>query len=103
MSDPADIGELELFGWQERKAALREGGGWEAKAPTRRDALRALLSDGLWHTQQELERAGGMRFGGRIHELRKAGFRVEKRMVDGDSSRWVYRAVSGPLLVEVGA
>lgn len=93
MSDAGDLGELELFGWQERKAALREGAGWEAKAPTRRDALRALLADGLWHSMAELRTVAGWRYGARLLELRKAGLTVEKRTVGGDSSCWEYRAV----------
>lgn len=38
---------------------------------TRCSALRALLSDGQEHPGAELERVGGRRFAGRVHEIRR--------------------------------
>ena len=35
-----------------------------------RKRIRALLSDGGWHSMDEMERAGGMRYGARLFELR---------------------------------
>lgn len=34
-------------------------------------ALRKLLSDGRWHSMQEMQDAGGFRYGGRVEEIRK--------------------------------
>lgn len=33
--------------------------------------LRALLADGRWHSALELVDAGGLRYGGRLHEIRR--------------------------------
>ena len=35
-----------------------------------RKRIRALLADGRWHSMAEMERAGGMRYGARLFELR---------------------------------
>jgi biotin operon repressor len=40
--------------------------------------LLALLSDGRWHSQQELAEVAGYRCGGRVHDLRRQGHRIEK-------------------------
>jgi hypothetical protein len=37
---------------------------------SKRQGVKELLRDGEWHNQDELIRAGGLRFGGRVHELR---------------------------------
>jgi hypothetical protein len=33
--------------------------------------LRTLLADGRWHSALELVEAGGLRYGGRLHEIRR--------------------------------
>lgn len=33
--------------------------------------LRELLADGRWHSALELVEAGGLRYGGRLHEIRR--------------------------------
>jgi hypothetical protein len=33
--------------------------------------LRAFLADGAWHSALELVQVGGLRFGGRLHEIRR--------------------------------
>lgn len=33
--------------------------------------LRALLADGRWHDAPELVQVGGLRYGGRLHEIRR--------------------------------
>ncbi len=41
-----------------------------ATRASHRNSIRALLSDGRWHSMAEMERAGGMRYGARLFELR---------------------------------
>ena len=41
-----------------------------ATRASHRNSIRALLSDGGWHSMSEMERAGGMRYGARLFELR---------------------------------
>ena len=41
-----------------------------ATRASHRNSIRALLSDGRWHSMSEMERAGGMRYGARLFELR---------------------------------
>lgn len=61
-------------------------------APTKREALRALLADGAWHHMQELRAVGGWRYGARLLELRRAlGLTIEHRAI-GDGE-FEYRAV----------
>jgi hypothetical protein len=43
--------------------------GWRQKAPTKREALRQLLSDGLEHSNLELLEVAGIRYGARLEEL----------------------------------
>lgn len=57
------------------------------------NALKLLrqLQDGRWHTTWSLTLAAGTRFGGRLHELRRAySIAVEKRQtgVDVFEYRW---------------
>ncbi len=40
-------------------------------APSKREALRALLADGLWHHMSELRAVGGWRYGARLLEIRR--------------------------------
>lgn len=47
------------------------------KRTTHKAALLSLLSDGAVHHMQECQKAGGWRYGGRIHELRKFGHDIE--------------------------
>lgn len=53
--------------------------------------LLALLSDGQWKSQEQCMEAGGMRFGGRIHDLRRAGHRIEAQRLG--TRRWFYRLI----------
>jgi hypothetical protein len=41
-----------------------------ATRASHKNSIRALLSDGRWHSMSEMERAGGMRYGARLFELR---------------------------------
>ena len=53
-------------------------------------SIRALLSDGGWHGMDEMERAGGMRYGARIYELRHHdGLCIEARRIE--AGVYVYR------------
>jgi hypothetical protein len=42
---------------------------YRQKLPTKKAALRQLLDDGRWHTQQEMAKAAGHRFGAALFEL----------------------------------
>ena len=43
--------------------------GWRQKAPTKREALRQLLSDGAAHSNLEMLQVAGIRYGARLEEL----------------------------------
>lgn len=55
-----------------------------------RAALIFLLRDSEWHSMRQCMEAGGYRYGGRLHELRKDGFAIETRRDGNDlySYRW---------------
>lgn len=51
-------------------------------APNKREALRALLSDGAWHHMGELRAVGGWRYGARLLEIRREhGVAIENRVI----------------------
>ncbi len=60
--------------------------------------LRKLLSDGAWHSALELVDVGGLRYGGRLHEIRHGldgspALDVEgEPQVRGGRPVWRYRA-----------
>ena len=58
------------------------------KRKTKREAILSLLSDGQRHHMTELERVGGMRFGGRIFELRKQGHIIETIHIGADETAY---------------
>lgn len=63
----------------------------------KRAALRALLSDCLWHTQEEMREAGGWRYGARLYEIRRGvggpALVVESSTPGEGDNRYLYRAV----------
>lgn len=74
--------------------------GWRAKAPSKEDALRALLSDGRWHGPRALQQAGGDRYGARLFDAHSRAdlngrmpLHYEKRVNGGDDSHVSYRQV----------
>lgn len=81
---------IEQFG-----KALAPKKGWRAKAPSKREALRALLSDGKEHHQYELAEVASYRYGARLHELHKQKDAVhyERRHDAEDDSLVFYRQV----------
>ncbi|WP_242344010.1 hypothetical protein [Anaeromyxobacter terrae] len=60
--------------------------------------LRALLAGGAWRSALELVEAGGLRYGGRLHELRRGEdggppLEVESEVREHNGRRvWWYRA-----------
>ncbi len=56
--------------------------------------LLELMLDGKWHHMRDMERAGGMRYGGRLFELHKDGWQYEKRTVG--PNEWEYKLVVEP-------
>lgn len=56
---------------QEARARLSLEMGDVAARETACARLRALLADGAWHSALELVEAGGLRYGGRLHEIRR--------------------------------
>ncbi len=57
-----------------------------------KEKLLKLLSDGKWHSNSELAKVAGYRYGAVIHNLRrKDGADIEGKMVGNDPSHWVYR------------
>lgn len=75
-------------------------------APTRseldskRDALLTLLLDGRAHSQQECVEAGGMRYGGRLFELRKLGHSVLTVRDPENGRRFLYQLVEASIVRE---
>ncbi|NJN61043.1 MAG: hypothetical protein HC795_05475 [Coleofasciculaceae cyanobacterium RL_1_1] len=51
------------------------------KKPTNLQKLLQLLKDGQWHLAEELARYVSFRFGHTIHEARKKGYDIQKRMI----------------------
>lgn len=56
---------------QEARVPLQLEAGDLAARETACARLRALLADGAWHSALELVEAGGLRYGGRLHEIRR--------------------------------
>lgn len=69
------------------------------KRKSHRERLRDLLSDHRWHTIEEMQAAGGNRYGGRLFELRREHLIIETKRVGTDNFeyRWV-REGQGALL-----
>lgn len=73
--------------------------GWRAKAPTKAAALRELLQDGKFHTQQSMAFVAGHRFGSALFDIHNgvrsaAGevpFHYERQSDPKDDSRVFYR------------
>lgn len=62
-------------------------------AASNRERLFRLLLDRGPHTQQECMRAGGMRYGARLEELRKLGHDIETIRVDHARGAYEYRLI----------
>jgi len=60
---------------------------------TARDRLYDLLADLYWHSAKELSRVGGVRYGARILELKRLGYQIESREVEGQEGK-DYRLIS---------
>lgn len=56
--------------------------------------LRAVLSDGLWHTSSELHRRVFCVLHSRIAEMRRQGYVIEHRGSGAGADRHEYRLVS---------
>jgi hypothetical protein len=70
---------------------------WQRKAVTRTARLRKLLADGQWHNALAMMEAGGMRYGARVHEIRRGedgrpAWRVDMEY-DKDTGAVRYRAM----------
>ncbi len=70
-------------------------------APTKREALRALLSDGAWHHMSELRAVGGWRYGARLLELRQEESLVIEHRSAGGDNEFEYRLVLGAVATPV--
>jgi hypothetical protein len=56
---------------REERAAIELDMGNLAARGTACARLRALLADGAWHSALELVQVGGLRYGGRLYEIRR--------------------------------
>ena len=61
--------------------------------PGFKDQLRALLSDGQWHTTQEVRDVGGMSSNSTMGRLREEGLQIIKKRDYNSSGGWAYRLV----------
>lgn len=59
-----------------------------------RDRLLDLLSDFEWHTYKECHLVGGVRYGARILELKRLGYKVESTEDPSAKDGNLYRLVS---------
>lgn len=55
------------------------------------ERLLHLMSDGYWHSAEELVHNVSHRFSATMHVLKKRGYKFEKRRVDGQ--QYEYRLV----------
>ncbi len=85
----------------EPSSLQREAGDVTARENARA-RLRKLLADGRWHSALELVDVGGLRYGGRLHEIRRGldgapalDVESEARPLGGRNV-WYYRARLGP-------
>lgn len=60
-----------------------------ARRNTNKHRLWRILSDGRWHSNAELHRIAGFRYGARLMELRQLGKRIHS--VSGVRGLWRYR------------
>lgn len=68
--------------------AFHRDKGW--RLSVKENALLALMADQAWHGPDEMEDAGGRRYGARLYDLRhKYGYRFTKREVA--PGEWHYR------------
>ena len=51
---------------------------------TKRTALFRLLSDGQWHAHYELAEVAGVRYSARLLELKRIGYAVDRKPIDGE-------------------
>jgi hypothetical protein len=82
-------------------SALPSLDAWRQKLPTKKAALRELLADGRFHSQQEMARVAGYRFGSALFDIHNeldvgAGVmpvHYEKKTGENDATRVRYRQV----------
>lgn len=67
------------------------------KRLTQRQGLIFLLRDGKWHGVKELRAAAGWRYSARLHELKQAGYVIERRHVIADFYEWRWSRSPGQL------
>lgn len=65
---------------------------WSTNDKAHREQLRALLADGRRHTQAEMRRAGGDRYGARLLELRRRD-RLDVRVTCIETGVFEYQLV----------
>ena len=71
--------------------------------PTARRALALLRSvDGAWISGNRLAQVAGYRYGGRLYELRQAGYIIERRSAPNGSAVDEYRLVEQPVQTTMG-
>lgn len=64
--------------------------------PTKKARLLQLLKDRRYHTSNELLKAGGYRYGARLHNLRSDGYVFSVKQSVKSPSLFQYRLVSKP-------
>lgn len=55
---------------------------------TARDKLFSLLADRRWHTHSELLLVAGARYGARLLELKRLGYKIESQELSGSGKRY---------------
>lgn len=60
---------------------------------TKREQIYYLLSDREWHTAKELNKVGGVRYSARLLELKRLGYKIESKEVEGKNYK-SYRLAS---------
>lgn len=57
---------------------------WAVEKRTARGRVLFTLRDLKWHSHVELTKVGGQRFSARLLELRRLGYKMESRAINGD-------------------
>lgn len=78
------------------KGAPRDESAERTHRLTRARQLRRTLKDRRWHSNSELAKCAGHRFGSALLTVRRgqdggAPWHVEKMRLSGDGARWAYR------------
>jgi hypothetical protein len=87
--------QVGLFGWTPPPVEEPRSVDLGEKYETARGRLFELLSDLRWHSFRECSKVGGLRYGSRLLELRRLGYKLEDAPAGGEPGEGkLYRLIS---------